>query len=221
MLKRQVYTSIAVFLLQTSVRAQTLGTAPAWFEAAPALKEVQAKAQSDGLKGRLLLEKFESRKVEISPLSQLTVVNAKYGDGKMTEDQGYDFSAAYVSWKNGPLKPVYKTIEKVGCASQKLKEATSKKLGVVQEAHLFFLQLQMTSPSCSDSEVMSPRVFVIAQEDPRGFEKVFQSPVSANGQYRIEFKKDIIRFEYTKKISEDSVSVRLVWDTKSQKFVEE
>jgi hypothetical protein len=193
-------------------------TAPSWFDVKAHSRLVQAKAKSDGLVRKADLEKFESKKFEVGA-HKLTLVIARFGGGNSEAGGGYNVSEIFAE----PLqssKPLFQLIDKSGCESKVVDEVTSKKLGFNGDTVINFLQVKLVPPSCPNSEINSPKVFMVIQEKKASLEKVFESAIADNGKYNISFQKDMIRLDYTKGLKGQDTKVELVWDDKTSRFTE-
>lgn len=212
---KSIILTAALLISSWSAHAQT---PPNWFDVNSYIRQVQKKAKADKVtfKGPVTMERFETRKVDLG-VHKLTMVIARFGAGNSDEAGGYNVTEVRGE-PSTSAKPLYQAVDKVSCSSNVGENLVGKKLGAVGETQIYFTQVQLLAPSCPDSEMMSPKIFLVLQGTKGMIEKVYQSDISENGKYRIDFNKSRIVLEYAKNINAESKPVQLDWDDKTQKF---
>jgi hypothetical protein len=201
---------MSVFFLQTLARAET---PPSWFDVKAHAQQIQKHFKATG---KTDLENFSSKKIDVGT-HKLTLVTARFGPGNSESGDGYNVTEIYGE-PALPPKMIFQMLDKTGCESKIAEDFSAKKLGFINETQIYFVPILLVAPSCPKSEVSSPKKFLVLQEKKNSLEKVYESSISENGKYRIDFRKEIINLEYAKSLNSSSHSVELTWDDKDQKF---
>lgn len=201
---------VSLFFLQSLAFAET---PPSWFDVKMHVQQIQKKFKASG---KIDLEDFTSKKIDVGS-HKLTLITARFGPGSSESGGGYNVTEIYGE-PALPPKMIFQILDKTGCESKVAEDFSAKKLGFINETQIYFVPVQLVAPSCPKSEVSSPKKFLVLQEKKNSLEKVYESSISENGKYRIDFRKDIIHLEYAKSLNSTNHSVELTWDDKDQKF---
>ena len=211
--------SLSAFLCLFSFSVARAAGLPSWYNLNAHVKLVESKAKGESAAGKFELQKFQSKKMKLGS-HQLQLVDARFGANKNQSDNDYILSEIF-SDPPESAKPLFQLVDKGACDSKAVEDVSVKKLGFVADIGIYFLQIKLVSPHCTNSEILSPKIFMVVQEKKKSIEKIYESAIANDGKYTVKFENELIRLQYTKGSDSKSSNVDLTWDEKSQSFTEQ